>query len=73
MTILIILAIYALGVLYSRWLNKILVKQNKYNPIWSWLWFIPIIGPLGFTIFWVGDNAPSFSEKYEFFGKGWRK
>jgi len=73
MTILIILAIYALGVLYSRWLNKILVKQNDYNPIWPWLWFIPILGPLMFTIFWMGETIPSLSKKYEFFGKSWRK
>ncbi len=73
MTILIILAIYALGVLFCRWLNYILVRNDDSNPIAWGLWFIPIFGPFLFILLWlILMGFKDVSKKYTFFGKNWK-
>ncbi len=73
MTILIIIVIYALGVLYCKWMNFLLVKNDKYAPIVWGIWLIPVVGPIVFLILYLSEVAlKDASKKYKFFGKNWR-
>ena len=51
---------YLVSVYYTRRLNKLLVKRDEFNPIWPLLWFMPVIGPLMFTLIYIMEI---FNEK----------
>ena len=63
----IIVIAYVLSVFLNRWLNKIICKRNKYEPIMTGIWFIPIASTI-ILIMFVLDG----SRRNWFTGKYWR-
>lgn len=69
MTTLIIISAYILSVFLARWINKLLYKKDKCNPIAPWMWFVPIVGLIALIIIYFRE---SFSERSNWFtGKEW--
>lgn len=46
---------YILSVYYTRRLNKLIKKIDEFNPVWPFMWFFPVIGPLFFTVIYIAE------------------
>ncbi|CAH56640.1 hypothetical protein PHG11b_13 [Flavobacterium phage 11b] len=66
MTATIIITAYVLSVFLNRWLNKILCKRDKCEPIMTAIWFIPIAS----TIVLVTQVIDGCKRNW-FTGKNW--
>jgi uncharacterized membrane protein len=53
MDIILLILIYIVTVIFSRFLNWILFKVDKGNPVYPWLWVVPVFNVLFMIIFIV--------------------
>ena len=66
MIVAIIITAYVLSVFLNRWLNKIICKRNKYEPIMIGIWFIPIASTIVLFLHVIDGSKRNW-----FTGKNW--
>lgn len=60
--VLILLVIYVIGVIYARFVNKILYKGGGFE-IMTGFWFIPILAPVGMSLIYLVENGEDLTLK----------
>lgn len=79
-----LILLYALSVLFKRWLNRRLMKGTNMDPL-PWTWFVPFIGFIFIWLefflhvdwdetqlaSWWEEKIESMTWWREFFGKDW--
>jgi lipid-A-disaccharide synthase-like uncharacterized protein len=68
-TTLIVIASHVLSVFASRFLNKLCYKKDNNYPITPLVWFIPLVGVLVWTFFYITEWATERSNWFN--GKNW--
>lgn len=60
--VLILLVIYVIGVIYARFVNKVLYKDGGFE-IMTGFWFIPILAPVGMSLIYLVENGEDLTLK----------